>query len=603
MKKNQTKTNKKVVLPQNYGIEKLDGKNFQFLVNFFNLNEIFKLLMLKKSITTLILNLPVMKYYFQIKKEFKQNEKTKSNISEYGSSLNGNLINQKNDFDKYSLLSLLIKDCDLIIKLSNKYKIPQKESIIIFSQIIQRQMQKQIKNNKIILSNYNLKKNSIYLQNSLNGLTDLQAIEISHNESLCSPMIKSILRNSMESLKILNLSYNNIDDNIGIALFTSLLNCPNVLQLNLSNNNLSYKSINSQNTKKYFKNKKLKLQKLNLSNNLLGSNGAISLFDSLQNNNSLNMLNLSFNGIDTNVFNQSSVETFFSEHRYLFSFYYEGNYLPSNEVELLIKCLVTNTSINYLYLGNNQITDESLDYIGYLISHNANINSLDISYNNITNKGIDVLFEKIAWRTRLIELNLSNSNINVSSLKTISKVLKNNQNILCLDLSQNSFKDKQSGELIADLISGSNQIKNLNLNACHLGLSCKKIFEVLGKNKKIGVLNLSGNDIGNNTNIFEILKASLLTNKILKFLYLDKNHINDKDFALLSEGVKFNILLRVISLKMNKITLKNCLEIIANISKNDNIKEIYLDDNPIVSRSDLDMLNKALQGNGTRKKK
>ena len=69
------------------------------------------------------------------------------------------------------------------------------------------------------------------------------------------------------------------------------------------------------------------------------------------------------------------------------------------------------------------------------------------------------------------------------------------------------------------------------------------------------------------------------------------------------EGVKFNILLRVISLKMNKITLKNCLEIIANISKNDNIKEIYLDDNPIVSRSDLDMLNKALQGNGTRKKK
>lgn len=596
MKKKQNKTNKIVTPPEKYGAKKVDEKNFQFLVNFLDLNEIFKLLMLKKSITTLILNLPVMKYYYQIKKEFK---KTKNIINEFDSSSNGNITNKAIDFDKYSLSSFLKKDCELIIKLSNKYKIPQRESIIIFSQIIQRQIEKQIKNNKLILSNYNLKNNFNYLQNSLNRFNNLQAIEISHSSS----MIKSILNNTMKSLKILNLSYNNIDDNIGIALFTSLLNCPNLLQLNLSNNNISYKTIKNQNTKKYLTNQELKLKKLNLSNNLLGSNGAISLFDSLQNNNSLNMLNLSFNGIDTNVFNQNCVETFFSENRCLFSFNYEGNYLPSNEVELLIRCLVTNTSINYLYLGNNQITDESLDYIGYLISHNANINSLDISYNNITNKGIDVLFEKIAWRTRLIELNLSNSNINISSLKTISKVLKNNQNILCLNLSHNSFKDKQSGELIVDLITGKNQIKNLNLNSCCLGLSCKKIFEVLGKNEKIGVLNISGNNIGNNTNIFEILKASLITNKILKFLFLDKNNINDKDFAILSEGVKLNISLKVISLKMNKITLKNCIEIIDNISKNDNIKEIYLDNNPIENKSGFDMLNKALQANGTRKKK
>ena len=54
---------------------------------------------------------------------------------------------------------------------------------------------------------------------------------------------------------------------------------------------------------------------------------------------------------------------------------------------------------------------------------------------------------------------------------------------------------------------------------------------------------------------------------------------------------------------MNKITLKNSIDIISCISLNDNIKEICLEGNPIANKNELEMIHKALQANGTRRKK
>lgn len=570
------------------GLLALTEKSLDKLVAFLNFNELVNMLMIKKVLTQHIKSNLIFKYYNLIKKEFKI--KTKEG-------------EMKVNFDKYSLDGLLKKDSELISKIIKKNTIPKKEAIMIFTAIINRQMKKTINDNRLSLTNYNLKNNLALVLYCIKEISSLNSFEFSYNV-LNSNSLKHLLIETKANLRILNLSHNNMDDNSGITLFTLLPeHCPHIVILNVSYNNFSVKTFSSKSAKQYLSSESLTIEKLNLSHNLIGSKGAIELFDALQNNKSIHVLNLSFNGIDTNVFNQSSVESFFSNNKALYSFYYEGNYLPSFEVEMLIKCLVPNESINYLYLGNNQINDESLDYIGYLISHNANIHNLDLSYNHIGNKGIKTLCEKIAWRTRLIDLNLSNNNISNESLKTIVNTLNLNQTIMSLNLSYNKFNTKQSGDLICELLSDNHQLKTLNLNSCHLGLSCKKIFEILGQNERLGLLDLSGNDIGNNTNTFELFKECMSSNKMLRYLYLDGNYINDKDFELICEGIKLNILLKVLSLKMNKITLKNSIDIISCISLNDNIKEICLEGNPIANKSELEMIHKALQANGTRRKK
>lgn len=570
------------------GLLALNEKSLDKLVAFLNFNEIVNMLMIKKVITQHIKSNLIFKYYNLIKKEFKM--KTKEN-------------EMKVNFDKYSLDALLKKDAELISKIIKKNSIPKKEGIMIFTAIINRQIKKTINDNRLSLTNYNLKNNLALVLYCIKEITSLNYFEFSYN-ALTSNSIKNLIIGTKTNLRILNLSHNNMDDNAGITLFTLLPeNCPHIVILNVSYNNFSVKTFSSKSTKQFLSSETMIIEKLNLSHNLIGSKGAIELFDALQNNKSIHVLNLSFNGIDTNVFNQSSVEMFFSNNRALYSFYYEGNYLPSFEVEMLIKCLVPNESVNYLYLGNNQINDESLDYIGYLISHNANIHNLDLSYNHIGNKGIKTLCEKIAWRTRLIDLNLSNNNISNDSLKTIVNTLNSNQTIMSLNLSYNKFNSKQSGDLLCELLSNNHQLKTLNLNSCHLGLSCKKIFEILGQNERLGLLDLSGNDIGNNTSTFELFKECMSSNKMLRYLYLDGNYINDKDFELICEGIKLNILLKVLSLKMNKITLKNSIDIISCISLNDNIKEICLEGNPIANKNELEMIHKALQANGTRRKK
>jgi Ran GTPase-activating protein (RanGAP) involved in mRNA processing and transport len=161
-------------------------------------------------------------------------------------------------------------------------------------------------------------------------------------------------------------------------------------------------------------------------------------------------------------------------------------------------------------------------------------------------------------------------------------------------------------DIIAKFFETDLKIKNLNLSACHLGLGCKTLMTSLEKNTKIGCLDLSVNDIGGNKNIFDSLSKYLKKNLYIKYLYLDGNFINDKDFEkLIVEGIHYNKNLYLLSLRSNRITLekienketgKNIREI---IKINNHIKNIRLDGNPIKNEKNLNLLNEALEKNGT----
>ena len=191
-----------------------------------------------------------------------------------------------------------------------------------------------------------------------------------------------------------------------------------------------------------------------------------------------------------------------------------------------------------------------------------------------------------------------------------------------------------------------------------MGLNIKNVLKVLEDNTTIPYIDLSVNDIGNNTEIFKGIASMLQKNLYIKTLYLDTNYINDKDFdIIINEGISKNKNLNYLSLKSNKITLtsikklsdsikkdkKKLLEqylknikkpkkdinfffqnkkgnnslardykfleaiepeleekgILRSVKGNDHIKIILLDDNPISDKESLIKLNTVLKFNGT----
>ena len=593
-------------------------------IDFCTTDELFEMFQLNNETTNILLKTNLSKAYFNIRKEFMvlkkdKNEyynemitsiKKKKEIIKMLDSSENKIIN----FDKYSLSQLLKNNCEIIRKIISKYKIGKANAISIFGNIILRQLRKE-NIDEININDYELNNNGIEMINlALAEIDNLKKISISNNLQINKYYsINNVINNNRSDLQIINLSFNELGDKNAIKIFDNLSKyCPDINIINLSGNKITKKVFNSKLVIDAFNNNGFKfLKKFIFHHNILGSKGAIFLFDLLINCKFLNLLDISYNGIDEYCFDSDSAIKFFdnekSELYYFYSFYYEGNYLSFSETSSLVQCILNNKIISYLFLGNNRLDDESMEILKFLIMQNDSIKSLSINYNNFTFEGYNKFFTGIEENLSLNEINLSNNKINQKSLKKILECLSENKRIGSLDLSYNNFNKAATSNLIIKYMESNTTIKNLNLAGCHIGIGMKQLLSILKDNKILSFLDISLNDFGGNNEIIKNLCNFLKENFYIKYLYLDGNFINDQDFEkIINDGITMNTNLNSVSLKNNKITL-NKIEskdpnrnIINNIKMNNHIKNIKFDGNPIKSEKNLKLIEKALEMNGTK---
>lgn len=588
------------VLPSKKTKNTITFANITPILSFMSLKELFRLIKVNKQFSIAVTTHPIYQTFLLLKKEFIVRKKdtipdfqklllSKKNILEIGNEVN---------FERYSLQVLLKKDSEFIKKMIVRNNVLPASGEIFFASLIRRLINKQTtRDGMFSLNNCAFRNNCNYLNSALKDIYDIFKIEFTFNNQLSLLSIPNLINYSKKFLQVLNLSHNGINDSSGKFLFSSLQSyCPFLKMLDISFNNLTDSTIKSASD--YFSSL-IQLKKFNLSHNAIGSLGASMLFQSLTINNSLELLNISFNGIDNTLFEKykSIVEQFFSRNKKLITLYYCGNYIPPSAVDIFTQNLIANTKLAYVYLDNNQINDEGLEYLSSLVSYNAKLTGLHLAYNKFTHVGISKLLEQIAWRTLLVELDLSQNNLSEQSIKLIVNTLSNNKRIGALNLSYNTIKD---GTMIAQLIRVNTCLKNLNLSNCHMGLECKKICEALEVNKKLAVIDLSVNEIGKNKTILSLVSKMLKENYHLRFVYLNENYLTDDDLISLSEGLKNNRNLNNMLLKRNKIELKkNMPAVFKNLRKNDHIKIIDLEENPISDNVNLNELKKVLNLNGT----
>ena len=560
-------------------LEKISSLNNGALLNLFScfdLDTLIKLLQINKALNKIIKRSETLKKFLDVKEEYVENR---------------GKPNQRLNFGKFPVTQLLKNDCELYVKFGKKYKVNKTDSRIIFGELLKRQIireyskaRAQGKGNYFNLNDLKLKEYGISLLNyAVKDIPFFRKIVISGNKESINNfnLIKSFVNYSKKNLLSVNFSRNSYNDVIGANIFASIgINCPNIQIINVTHNLFTYSTFNHKKVKIAFELGYKNLSKLMLGNNILGTRGFIELCGILKNCPKLNLLDVSYNGIDKNIFDNENVAELFGESLpYLYTFYYEGNYLPTSEIQNLVKHILSNNSLTYLYLQNNQIGDDSLEILAFLLSKNYNIHTLDLSYNKFTSKGVSKLCEGIMSKdTRLIEISLANNNLDETSLTYLADAITNSEQLYSVNLSYNNFSKGNCGMIIADMIKKDTKLKNVNLVACHLGLKTKEIFAALEENQTITFIDLSVNDIGNNLEMFKGLAKMLQKNKNIKYLYLDTNYITDRDFdIIINEGITKSVNLNYLSLKSNKITLSSIKRLSDSI-KNDNRKllEQYL---------------------------
>ena len=560
-------------------LEKISSLNNGALLNLFScfdLDTLIKLLQINKALNKIIKRSETLKKFLDVKEEYVENR---------------GKPNQRLNFGKFPVTQLLKNDCELYVKFGKKYKVNKTDSRIIFGELLKRQIireyskaRAQGKGNYFNLNDLKLKEYGISLLNyAVKDIPFFRKIVISGNKESINNfnLIKSFVNYSKKNLLSVNFSRNSYNDVIGANIFASIgINCPNIQIINVTHNLFTYSTFNHKKVKTAFELGYKNLSKLMLGNNILGTRGFIELCGILKNCPKLNLLDVSYNGIDKNIFDNENVAELFGESLpYLYTFYYEGNYLPTSEIQNLVKHILSNNSLTYLYLQNNQIGDDSLEILAFLLSKNYNIHTLDLSYNKFTSKGVSKLCEGIMSKdTRLIEISLANNNLDETSLTYLADAITNSEQLYSVNLSYNNFSKGNCGMIIADMIKKDTKLKNVNLVACHLGLKTKEIFAALEENQTITFIDLSVNDIGNNLEMFKGLAKMLQKNKNIKYLYLDTNYITDRDFdIIINEGITKSVNLNYLSLKSNKITLSSIKRLSDSI-KNDNRKllEQYL---------------------------
>lgn len=301
--------------------------------------------------------------------------------------------------------------------------------------------------------------------------------------------------------------------------------------------NLSFNGLNDETIKRIIialvGNKTL--ENLNLSNNKIGSKGAILLSNILRNSNVIH-LNLAFNMIGL-----SGIKTI-------------GNLLGNKALKEL------NLDGNKLGLCEANV----LSICGQL--RESNIERLYLSSNDINSTGAIALVNALKFNTSLLVLGLGSNNIGLSGMKAISDYLYSNKTLRILDLGKNRGLYGNNIVILYKPLTKNNTLRSLNLCGINLGITEAKIIRsIIGENTGLKRLILRENKIGSG---IEHIYKGLDENKTLFNLDLAFNNINFNNVKMFT----INKSLENLNLSGNEIGPKGANVIKEGLKKNEKLK-------------------------------
>ena len=287
-----------------------------------------------------------------------------------------------------------------------------------------------------------------------------------------------------------------------------------------------------------------------------------------------------------------------------------------NGISFLCNALRDSYYLMQLNLSGNNLNDEDCTHIGSALLTNDGLMSLNLSYNSIGCKGAKELAAALKLH-KLAVLNVGYNVIKGAGGSEIGKMLRHNQNLVDLDLGNNSIGDVgghdlfdalttplyeseevmmkkakvyEQGGVVDDIGEVFNStLTSLNVSCNDLGQeSAKRLVGVLQVNMVLTTLNLDYNPKLGNTEVRELASAMRTYQPSLEWLHFSDNNVgNDVAGAFARVIGDQSCLLRKLTLAQNCLRSTGISRISSSLKDNHLLVFLDLARNPMGSKGAL----------------
>ena len=232
----------------------------------------------------------------------------------------------------------------------------------------------------------------------------------------------NVIKNG-EYIEELNLSNNGINNNGMNIIAENLIHCSKIKEINLGNNCITdFNSLNLNNFKK--------LHLIDINSNNCGDIGACSLANVIVNCENISRILLNNNDIGPDGIEK--LVKVFGNLKYLKSIDLSDNKLTSKGAEIIASLLSKWTTLFSLDISNNQIGNDGAKYIANVLPYCKSLTNVDLSNNQIYDYGIRC-FKNVFPRCLVLRyINFNKNVISDEESDSLSDVLANCPNIICL---------------------------------------------------------------------------------------------------------------------------------------------------------------------------
>ena len=427
----------------------------------------------------------------------------------------------------------------------------------------------------------------------------LQSIPVLNiNSNVINEIISELvitLLNSTE-LKKLDVSYNCLSTSDAVRIFKGMKNISNLTALNISHNLISDEAADElaivllRNTN---------LEKLNLGFNDLSTSGFIKIFKGMKNISNLKTINIYSNNMITDEA-ADSIATVLSHNSKLKRLDMSFNYLGSKTCIEIFNGMKNISYLSHLNISHSKIAGEATGSIAAVLSHNTKIEELDISYNDLQTPGAIEVLQSIKHTSTLKKLNIAHNRITEKATEDIINILYKNTELKALNVSDNSLLEKdvivklmvsdvhefnnsvnkQISKILPKIITNLQELDLSNISSPQ-AIDAINVYKKLIHNSALTKVNISGHCMTQSA-VYN-LENILSMNKDLQELVMSYNNLQTGDINTILSAVKSSNLTKL-NISGNNANLTAVVNILLQYT---NLVELDLSHNRLHDAADV----------------
>ena len=377
-----------------------------------------------------------------------------------------------------------------------------------------------------------------FVCNHSQGLTEITLHKVNMDDMLMDILLSNIIKRHIKSLQSLDVSENNISAEGAVTLTQVVCECKCLKRLNVSHNYIGVNRANlmvddGMNAFSEALDNNSSLQILNVSHNFICDDGLKVLAKSLHTNNSLQVLDISQNFIgDDGV---KDLAEALHENETLKELIIGSNQIGKQGAYTLAEAMKVTQSIHKLKLCSNNIRDSGVTAFAESLGTNTSLTSLDVALNNIGPDGAKALAKALDTNSHLTELDVSFNHIGDDGIKAIAVASCTNKYLTTLTIRSTDIGPDGAAAL-AEALHTNTCLQELDFSGNHIGdEGARSLSRALCKNQSVTTLTIRSTDIGPDG--AAALAEALYKNTCLQELDLSGNHIGDEGARSLSRAL------------------------------------------------------------------